>query len=68
MFLGKCASDIVRVGDLVEIHVITSGFRRGTMGIFLEEEITEQLDTISRILFPDGKIHHIHSSRIRVVK
>lgn len=58
----------MRVGDLVEVYVITSGFRRGTMGIFLEEEITEQLDTISRILFPDGKIHYIHSSRIRVVK
>jgi len=56
----------MRVGDLVEIHVITSGFRRGTVGILLEE-ITK-LGTISRILFPDGKIHHIHSSRIRVVQ
>jgi len=57
----------MRVGDLVEVYVITSGFRRGTVGILLDE-ITEQLDTISRILFPDGKIHHIHSSRIRVVQ
>jgi len=59
----------MRVGDLVEIYVITSGFRRGTIGIFLEEEITQEFGgTISRILFPDGKIHHIHSSRIRVVQ